>query len=92
MTLNQHFDFVRLMGVEAGTQLTWLLPDELPSAEEICLTASAQGVRLGSVSRQGAVSALAARTCNRAHILGFAANTCDRLRDGIARLAEVVGA
>jgi GntR family transcriptional regulator/MocR family aminotransferase len=90
--LNQNFDNVRLMGAEAGTQLTWLLPDKLPSAEDICLTASARGVRLGSVSRQGAASALALRFCNRALILGFAAIACDRLRDGIARLAEVIGA
>lgn len=90
--LHQHFDNVRLMGAEAGTQLTWLLPDELPNAEEICLTAAAQGVRLGSVPHQGAASALAVRYCDRALILGFAAIARDRLRDGIARLAKAIGA
>jgi hypothetical protein len=35
---------------------------------------------------------LAARFCNRALILGFAAIACDRLRDGIARLAEAIEA
>ena len=89
--LNEHFGNVRLMGADAGTQLTWLLPDGLPAAETVRETASAYGVRLGSVSARRVTSGLVARYCDRALILGFASSACDGLRRGIACLAGALG-
>jgi len=89
--LTHHFGAVSLMGVDAGTQLTWLLPDGFPLAETVRGRASARGVTLGSVSGQGAASKLVRRFCERALIFGFAAAGCDGLREGIACLANAIG-
>jgi GntR family transcriptional regulator/MocR family aminotransferase len=89
--LNQHFGNVRLMGADAGTQLTWLLPDGLPPAEIVCETASAHGVRLGSISGERIASGLMARYRERALILGYASSACDGLRQGVACLAGALG-
>jgi GntR family transcriptional regulator / MocR family aminotransferase len=89
--LSDYFGDVRLMGADAGTQLTWLLPEGLPAAEIVRETASAHGITLGSVSDQRLAAGLAARYCERALILGFASLACDGLRRGVACLAGALG-
>jgi GntR family transcriptional regulator/MocR family aminotransferase len=90
--LSANFGGVRLIGADAGTQLTWMLPDRLPSAETVCEKASAHGVGLGRIREVETPSGLVQHYRERALILGFAAIASDALWDGIACLAGALGA
>lgn len=89
--LRTHFGDVRLMGVEAGAHLTWLLPDGLPDSDSVRRAAAERGVIVGTLPDRGEISGSARYYCKRALLLGFAALSCEQLRDGVARLAEALG-
>jgi GntR family transcriptional regulator/MocR family aminotransferase len=86
--LNDHFGAIELMGVDAGTQLTWVLPDDYPHAGTVCRQALARGVILGSVPAQQSVPDRTNRYVERSLLLGFAGIAGDGLRDGVACLAQ----
>ncbi|MDE2184492.1 MAG: PLP-dependent aminotransferase family protein [Alphaproteobacteria bacterium] len=86
--LRDNFGEVQLLGTEVGTQLTWMLPDTLPSAHMVRDIARAHGVGVSN-----AICGCGQLTCDRhgkALILGYAALEPDILRDGVARLADAL--
>jgi GntR family transcriptional regulator / MocR family aminotransferase len=85
--LRTHFGDIRLIGVEIGTQLTWLLPEHIPSALALCDVARTHGVNMECVIGEPAG---ACRYHDKALIFGFAALTPEKLRQGIARLADAL--
>jgi GntR family transcriptional regulator/MocR family aminotransferase len=85
--LRMHFGDVHLIGTEIGTQLTWLLPDRLASAQVVCDLARARGVHIEGVVGEAAKSG---RFYDRALILGYAAMTPEQLRQGVAAFAEAL--
>jgi len=82
--LEAHFGGVRLIGTESGTQLTWLLPERFSSASAARDAARAHGVNVEWVSGE------ACRFHDRALIFGYAALAPERLRQGVAILADVL--
>lgn len=85
--LRTHFGAVRLMGLETGTQLTWLLPDGYPPPESIAACAAGENIRLCVIPPDD--EPLSPLT-NGAIVFGFAALTEEALRDGIDRLAKAL--
>ena len=91
-SLRSHFGDIHLIGMELGTQLTWLLPDRFRSAQELCAVAHRSGLNIEYVSDETASAAGICRYHDKALMFGYAALTTEQLRQGIARFAEVVGA
>jgi len=85
--LQARFGDVELFGTEAGTQITWLLPDLFPSVSALCEAAMARGVRVAGVVDQAAT---ASGFHEKALLLGYANLTPDHLREGINRLAAAL--
>jgi len=85
--LQSSFGDVRLIGTESGAQLTWLPPSSFPCASAIRDAARLQGVNIECVSGE---AAKACRFHDQALILGYAALTPERLRRGIAVLADAL--
>ena len=88
--LRTRFGETQLIGTEIGTQLTWLLPDRYPSAQAVCEAGRARGVNIECVFGGTAPSCGANRYRDKALVFGYAALSTDRLRQGIARLADVL--
>lgn len=84
--LQEHFGDVRLIGTEIGTELTWVLPENMPPAQAVCDTARAHGVNIEPVIEQNP-STVMSRYHGKALILGYAALTPAQLQQGVARLA-----
>ncbi len=87
--LKTFFGEVRLMGTESGTQLTWLLPEYLPSAESVSEVAAMQGIHVESVAYDSSVTGRSPFH-DRALVFSYATLTPIQLQQGIARLAEAV--
>lgn len=85
--LRTHFGDVQLLGTESGTQLTWLLPDHILSAAEVCEAARAQGVQIEGVTDP---ATKACRFYDRALIFRYAALPPETVRQGVLRLAEAL--
>ncbi|MGC9953770.1 MAG: PLP-dependent aminotransferase family protein [Rhizomicrobium sp.] len=85
--LRTHFGDVRLIGVEIGTQLTWLLPEHFPSARAVCDVARAHGVNIERVISEPAGTC---RYHDKALVFGYGALMAEQLGQGIARLADVL--
>jgi GntR family transcriptional regulator/MocR family aminotransferase len=85
--LRSNFGDIRLIGVEIGTQLTWLLPDSIPSALALCDVARTHGVNMECVIGEPAG---AWRYRDKALIFGYAALPPEKLRQGIGRLADAL--
>ena len=79
--LESHFGQVHLVGTEIGTQLTWLMPDHFPPADALREAARARGVNIEGVGGRYRDAAL---------IFGYAALAPEKLRQGIAALADAV--
>ncbi len=88
--LRTHFGDVHLIGTEIGTQLTWALPDHIPSARIARDVANAHGLSIESVICENAASAAGCRYHDKALIFGYAALTPEQLQQGIARLAAAL--
>lgn len=89
-SLTQNFGPVSLMGTESGTQLTWLMPGQFPSAQAVSSMASGQGIHLAGVSVHRAAANLGCRLRERAVVLSYAAIGSSQIRDGIKRLAGLL--
>ncbi len=88
--LKAQFGQVRLIGLESGTQLTWMLPEGMPQAAVVCEKASRNGVVLGRVAPKDLPSTSEALFQDRALIMSFAALASARLLDGIGALAAAL--
>jgi GntR family transcriptional regulator/MocR family aminotransferase len=82
--LERHFGQVHLIGTEIGTQLTWLMPDHFPPAPTLREAAWSRGVNIEGVAG-------ACRYRDKALIFGYAGLAPEKLRQGIAALADAVG-
>ena len=91
-SLRLHFGDIQLIGMELGTQLTWLLPDRFRSAREVCAVAHDRGLNIECVIDETASTAGICRFHDKALMFGYAALTKELLQQGIARLAEAVSA
>ena len=85
--LRTRFGDVHLIGVEIGTQLTWLLPEQFQSARAVCEAARAHGVNMECAISEPAE---ACRYHDKAVVFGYAALTTEQLQQGIARLADAL--
>jgi GntR family transcriptional regulator/MocR family aminotransferase len=85
--LRAHFGEVQLLGTESGTQLTWHLPDHMPSASVVCAAARSHGVAIEGVTDPAAKACL---FYDRALIFSYAALAPEKVRLGILRLAEAL--
>jgi GntR family transcriptional regulator/MocR family aminotransferase len=88
--LQTHFHGARLIGTEIGTQVTWLLPDRLPSALAVGEAARTHGVSVHAVGCPIPPPGNTCRYHDKALIFGYAALTPDQLRHGVARLASAL--
>ncbi len=84
--LKSCFGTVKLIGAEAGTQLTWQLPEGAPSAIELRDAAEAYGVKVECVAGE---DAKASPFYDRALIFGYAALKPEAARRGVTIIAEV---
>lgn len=84
--LKSCFGTIKLVGAEAGTQLTWLLPEGAPSAMELRDAVEVHGVKVECV---GGDDAKASPFYDRALIFGYAALKPDSARRGVTILADV---
>lgn len=80
--LKTQFGDIALKGCDGGTQLTWPLPESMPSAASIGGAASACGVIVHAVADCGGR--------NGALAFGFAGLTPGQLREGISRLGKAL--
>ena len=88
--LTRHFGTVSLMGTEAGTQLTWLLPERFPPAQAVCALARSREINLQWLRNPPAAVNSSYRLCDRALILGYAGVSGAQIRDGIRSLAGLL--
>jgi GntR family transcriptional regulator/MocR family aminotransferase len=88
--LTQHFGTVSLLGTEAGTQLTWRLPERFPPAHAVRAMAGERGINLQGSSGRSSTANSACRFRDRALILGYAAMSSARIRQGIERLSGLL--
>lgn len=86
--LRSQFGDVHLVGTESGTCVTWLLPEKYGSARTICEKAQKYGVRVESVTAEGA--AQGSQFHDRALVLNYAALTPQLLQRGIGLLEKVM--
>ncbi|MDR3525759.1 MAG: PLP-dependent aminotransferase family protein [Rhizomicrobium sp.] len=85
--LRHTFGSVQLLGTESGTQLTWILPDQMGSAAQACAAARAQGVNLEGITDP------AAESCpfyDRALLFSYAALTAEQMQQGVLLLARAL--
>ena len=90
--LRSRFGEVRLIGAELGARLTWVLPDDFPKASVVSEAARARGVLVEPLFCDGGPSDGPCKFHNRALLLGYRAMAGDRLRAGVARLADAIAA
>ena len=87
-SLRGRFDAPRLVGSEVGSQLTWVLPPDAPSASEISRSARDLGVNVppvyGEISHFDGASAFQ----DRALLLGYAAVSAETIASGVDALAR----
>lgn len=88
--LRTHFGDVHLIGMEIGTQLTWVLPDHFPSSRVVHDLARAHGINIECVNYENPEPVDAFRYYDKALIFGYAALTTEQLRQGVARLAAAL--
>jgi GntR family transcriptional regulator/MocR family aminotransferase len=88
--LEANFGSVRLAGVEAGAQLTWLLPPDFPSAQKIKELARTRGLDVYAVLEEPICGQSPDIYGNRALVLSYAAMGERQIKEGIARLAGVI--
>ncbi len=88
--LRTHLGDIRLIGTEIGTQLTWLLPEHLPSARVVCGVARTNGVNIECVTSENPSPPVACRYNDKALIFGYAALAAEQLREGVSRLADAI--
>ncbi len=86
--LRSAFGAVQLLGTESGTQLTWVLPDQIGSAAAACAAARDHGVAIEGITDPAAISC---PFYDRALILSYAALTPEQLQHGVLLLAQALG-
>ena len=85
--LQAHFGKVRLIGTEVGTQFAWVLPERFGSAQAVCDSAAAYGVKVECVANAYGSSPESWRYHDRALVFGYAGLPVEQLRAGVSRLA-----
>jgi len=88
--LRVHFGDVHLVGVDAGTHLTWLLPPSLPSARAIQDAARLRGIGVYTVVENAATDDSAPHYGDNTLLLGYSSLELRQIRDGIAGLANAL--
>ncbi len=88
--LYEHFADIRLTGTEIGTQLTWILSDQMPAARVLCDVARAHGVVLKGVTCEIPSHAKGPPHNDSALLFGYANLTQDQIRLGVARLSDAL--
>jgi GntR family transcriptional regulator/MocR family aminotransferase len=88
--LTRHFGSVSLVGTEAGTQLTWLLPEHFPPAHAVRAMAGERGINLHGSSGRSSSANSGGRLRDRALVFGYAAMSGARIREGIKSLAGLL--
>lgn len=85
--LRFEFGEVALIGTESGTQLTWLLPDRIGSAQAACEAAIAHGIYIEGVT---APDSKACRFHDRALFLSYGALATEELQRGVRLLGKAL--
>ena len=83
---------VRLIGAELGARLTWLLPEGFPKASVLSLAARAQGIVVEPLRCEGGPMDRPCKFHDQALLLGYRGMSSDRLRAGVAHLADAIEA
>ncbi len=87
-SLRARFGEPRLVGAEVGSQLTWVLPAESPSATQVCEAARRLGVNVEPVFGETSFSDGVSAFQDRALILGYAALSAENIDRGVERLGD----
>lgn len=85
--LQRHFGSVTLVGTDAGTQLTWLLPSEFPTAPTIQDLARRRDIGVYTVENPAVTGRPASRYVDKALVLGYSSLEERQIREGVAALA-----
>lgn len=85
LALKARLGDIMLLGTECGTQMSWVLQDDVVSAATLQEAALARGVRVGVIKEE---AAQASGFNDRTIILGYPDLSTDRLREGVAILAD----
>ena len=91
-SLRARFGEVRLIGAELGARLTWLLPEGFPKASVLSLAARAQGIVVEPLRCEGGPMDRPCKFHDQALLLGYRGMSSDRLRAGVAHLADAIEA
>lgn len=89
--LRHHFgDGIELAGLEGGMHLVWRLPADWMSAAELQAAAQSRGVGIYSLPSGAAYEPRPSEYTDRTIMLGYSSLTERQIREGIARLADIV--
>jgi GntR family transcriptional regulator/MocR family aminotransferase len=88
--LRNRFGSVKLLGIEAPTQLAWVLGSAMPSAAEVRGRARLHGIAIDAPERIDGDDGSALRSLDRVIALGYAGPSEARIAEGVARLAEAL--
>ncbi len=89
--LESHFGTLDLIGADAGTQVTWVLPTEFPSARTIRDLARAQSILVYALPEEDASLATPHPAYgDRVLVLSYAALAERQIEQGVARLARAL--
>jgi GntR family transcriptional regulator/MocR family aminotransferase len=89
--MGAHFGAVRLTGTEIGTELTWLLSGEAPSARAAAERARLCGVRVEPPLQRETAPSADRPFDDKALVLSYAGLGPQQIRQGVARLARALG-
>jgi GntR family transcriptional regulator/MocR family aminotransferase len=85
LALKARLGDITLLGTECGTQMSWVLPDDVVSASALHQATLARGVRVGAIKEEAAQKS---GFDDRTIVLGYPDLSTDRLREGVAILAD----
>ena len=87
--LTSSFGEVRLVGTDSGTQLTWILPPDYPSATAIQKQAQAH-IQLCVPFQEGDPCEIPNATSDRVLVLSYASLSESKIKQGISQLAQII--
>jgi GntR family transcriptional regulator/MocR family aminotransferase len=88
--LRRHFGDVRLIGTDAGAQLSWILPQDFPDARSLCDIARAHRILLKRLGDGPGARTLRGQFDDCALILGYGHLSPAEIQCGTQRLDEAL--
>jgi len=88
--MRKHFGEVDLSGLDGGMHLSWQIPEQFPTGQELERLALRQGVGIYSLPSGASYCGGAKRLVERTILMGYSSLSEVSIREGVARIAQAL--